>query len=454
MIGEPTSSPDGRANNAREAGGRRSISTSKTVRLSLAALSLVVVALAGSVGASASRSAGTLNVAVIAPFSGPAANLGKFISLSCYAAAEEVNKAGGILGNQFGCTPVDDTGDPADAVPAVTRALATSNISMATGLETNTAAVTVPLVNNAQVPFFTANGLPAFDKTTDAYFWRIVPSDAQNGAAYAVWAKIKKYKSAAVILQTNAGNDTAEPGILRALKNLGIKLAIKVDLPGDAASYASVVAKVIKAKPQVIITADDSQTAATFFSQYKQLNNGKVPPLITATDSLTPDYFNALQKVLGTAFVSTNISLVGYHVNPSSAAFAGYKDGLTSSSHVSPSDVPVVTGIGVIAALYDGDIVMSLAMNAANSTSGPVWNKFIATVTAPGKTKVVVHTYAEGLAALKAKKQIDYVGTGGQIHFNKYHNSAGNFSATGFNADGSPRLLSVFGGGLIANALK
>jgi hypothetical protein len=97
---------------------------------------------------------------------------------------------------------------------------------------------------------------------------------------------------------------------------------------------------------------------------------------------------------------------------------------------------------------------MALAMVAAKSTSGPVWNKYIATVTAPGKNKTVVHTFADGLAALNAKKQIDYVGTGGQILFNKYHNSAGNFSATGFNADGSPRLLSVFGGGLIAKALK
>jgi ABC-type branched-subunit amino acid transport system substrate-binding protein len=423
------------------------------VSICLATLVLAAVMLVASVGASA-RQSSTLNAAVIAPFSGPAANLGKFISLSCYAAAEEISKAGGILGNDLNCSTVDDTGDPADAVPAVTRALATSHITFATGMETNTAAVTIPLLNNAKVPFFTSNGLPAFDNTTDPYFWRLSPSDAQNGAAYAVWAKLKKYKSAAIVVQANAGNDTALPGIVKALKGLGLKLTIKLDIPGDAASYASVVARVIKTKPQVIITAADPQTAATFFSQYKQLNKGSVPPLITGTDSLTPDFFNALLKVLGQPFVTSSISLVGYHVSPNSAAFAAYKDGLTSSSHVSPSDVPVVTGIGVIASLYDGDIAMGLAMDAANSTTGSVWNNFITAVTTAGKNKVVVHTYAQGLAALKAKKQIDYVGTGGQIRFNKFHNSAGNFSATAFNADGSPRLLSVYGGGLIAKALK
>ena len=431
-----------------------SASRSRLAALCLAVAVVIASALAASGSANSNRTAGTLNAAVIAPFSGPAANLGKFISLSCYAAAQEINKAGGILGNQLNCQIVDDTGDPADAVPAVTRALATSHITFATGLETNTAAVTIPLVNNAKVPFFTANGLPAFDKTKDAYFWRIVPSDVQNGAAYAVWAHAKKYTNAAVILQTNAGNDTVKPGILHALKRLGVRLTTEIDIPGDAASYASVVSRVVNSKPQVIIAATDPQTAATFFSQYKQLNSGNVPPIITATDSLTPDYFNAMVKVLGADFVASNISLVGYHVDPKSAAFAAYKDGLTTSSHVSPSDAPIVEGIGVIAGLYDGDIVMALAMKAARSTKGSVWNSFISAVTTAGPNKVIVHTYAQGVAALNKKKSIDYVGTGGQIHFNEFHNSAGNFGATAFNADGSPRLLSVFGGGLIAKALR
>lgn len=423
-------------------------------RIGLALLAVAATALAASAGAGARSAGGTVNAAVIAPFSGPASNLGKFISLSCYAAAEEIQKAGGILGRQLNCIPVDDTGDPADAVPAVTRALATSSITMATGLETNTAAVTVPIVNNAKVPFFTANGLPAFDRTKDTYFWRLSPSDAQNGAAYVVWAKLKKYKSVAVVLQTNAGNDTVKPGILQAAKRLHVKVTVEIDLPGDAASYASVVSRVIKTKPQAVIAATDPQSAATFFSQYRQLNHGKVPPIVTATDSLTPDYFQALQKVLGTSYVSHDISLVGYHVDPSTAAFAAYKDGLSTSPHVSASDVPVVTGIGVIAALYDGDIVMALAMDEAKSTSGSVWNKRIAGVTTPGKHKVIVHTFAQGIAAIRKHKQIDYVGTGGQIHFNAFHNSAGNFSATAFNADGSPRLLDIFSGALIEKALK
>jgi len=50
-------------------------------------------------------------------------------------------------------------------------------------------------------------------------------------------------------------------------------------------------------------------------------------------------------------------------------------------------------------------------------------------VTEPGKGKVVVYTYAQGVKALKAGKKIRYYGAGGPVNFNKYNNSFGNEEA-------------------------
>jgi len=71
---------------------------------------------------------------------------------------------------------------------------------------------------------------------------------------------------------------------------------------------------------------------------------------------------------------------------------------------------------------YDNVNMIALAMIAAKSTTPSVFNPFIETITT-GST--VVHTFAQGKAALAAGKTIDYVGVEGQIHFDKYHNSAG-----------------------------
>src|SRR5690242_21878234 len=95
---------------------------------------------------------------------------------------------------------------------------------------------------------------------------------------------------------------------------------------------------------------------------------------------------------------------------------------------------------GVIASIYDGINLMGLAMQMAHSTSGPAYNADIARIAAGTPDAVAVASYATGLAALKAGRHIHYVGVGGPIHFNAFHNSPGDFSASGFTASGGPTL--------------
>ncbi len=78
---------------------------------------------------------------------------------------------------------------------------------------------------------------------------------------------------------------------------------------------------------------------------------------------------------------------------------------------------------------YDAVNVMALAMLAANSTSPAVFDKDVMTVTEPGSGKTVVTSFAAGKAALAAGKHIQYVGAGGPIVFNQWHNSTGAFEA-------------------------
>ena len=78
-------------------------------------------------GGSAATAAGsTLTVADVAPFTGPDAALGPTYLVSCDAATNAINKAGGVLGHMLGCKTVDTRGDPADAVPAVRQMYAST----------------------------------------------------------------------------------------------------------------------------------------------------------------------------------------------------------------------------------------------------------------------------------------------------------------------------------------
>ena len=229
-------------------------------------------------GSSVPTQSGPVTVGVIAPFTGPAAQFGKLLSAPCYAATDLINQAGGVLGKQFSCSAIDDTGDAADAVPNVTRAIATTtNLDLAIGLESNTAATTVPLVNAAKIPIVTTNGLVAFTTNNYPYYWRLTPSDDANGAAFAVWAVQKGYKNVAVVFQNGIGSEGNLPGLQSAMPKLGGSLGLQLTIPADAASYSSEVARVIASHPDALIWSADPQTTATFMSEYKQLNNGSLP---------------------------------------------------------------------------------------------------------------------------------------------------------------------------------
>jgi branched-chain amino acid transport system substrate-binding protein len=417
------------------------------------ATALVLAACGGSAGSTPPTQTGALSLGVIAPFTGPAAEFGTLLTAPCLAATDLINANGGIMGHQVNCTSIDDTGDPADAVPNVTRAIATtSNFDFAIGLESNTAATTVPLVNNAKIPFFTTNGLTSFTKNNYPYYYRMTPGDDANGAAFAVWAVKQGYKNAAIVFQNNIGSEGNLPGLTAAMPKLGGKIGINITIPADSASYSSEVARVIAAKPDVLIWSADPQTTATFLANYKQLNSGSLPPMVTATDSLTPDFFNAVTKVVGTDYVTHQIWLVGSYFDQTTPAFTTYKNALLADAKT--KDIaPVLSTVGPPAGAYDGINVMALAMIMAKSTVGSYYNSYILQVVTPKSGATVVSNFADGAAALAAGKTIQYIGVLGKPSFDRYHNSAGEFDANKFNVDGSATQIGTISGSQVLQLL-
>jgi branched-chain amino acid transport system substrate-binding protein len=421
--------------------------------VALAAALVLVACGGGGSGGSVPTQTGDIAIGVIAPFTGPAAEFGTLLTAPCLAATDLINAAGGVSGHKVNCTSVDDTGDPADAVPNVTRAIATTtNLDMAIGLESNTAATTVPVVDKAKVPFFTTNGLTAFTKNNYSYYYRMTPGDDANGAAFAVWAVKQGYKKVAIVFQNGIGSEGNRPGLQAAMPKLGGNIVIDKTIPADSASYSAEVAQVIAANPDVLIWSADPQTTATFMANYKQLNNGNLPAMVTATDSLTPDFYNAVTKVVGVDYVTNKIWLVGSYFDQTTPAFNTYKNALLANSKT--HDIaPVLSTVGPPAGAYDGINAMALAMIEAKTTVGSYYNSYILDIFKPKSGAVVVNNFADGAAALAQGKQIQYIGVLGQPAFDKYHNSAGEFDANKFNNDGSANQVGTISGAQVIQLL-
>jgi hypothetical protein len=174
----------------------------------------------------------------------------------------------------------------------------------------------------------------------------------------------------------------------------------------------------------------DPQSSTTFLSEYKQLA-GSLPQILGTERTSNSDWIQAVLGGIGESTFAKSLKAITPYVSFSGAGYDLYKRELLSlGAKVKNPDQYI--GHPYAISDFDAVAITALAMTMAKSTSPSVYNADVTKVTAPGGT--VVHTYAQGLAALKAGKKITYVGASGPLVFNKYHSAGRAFSYDDYDA--------------------
>lgn len=410
----------------------------------VAAVSSLVAAGCGSSGAQSPSGRGPLAFAVFNPFTGPDASFGPEQMGGCVPATALITQAGGILGHKLvSCTHADSKGDPADAVPAADKLVATtSGLVGILGPSSDEATATMPIFEKFHIPAFGDTGQAAFDRSSFKYFWRDTPADDANGYAVAFWAHHEGYSRAAVVLGNDIGSLAQDPTITRGFKRLGGTIVIDQHVPLDQSSYRTEVEQVLAARPQVILMEIDPQSSATYLSELKQLHG--LIPVIGTDITVEPQWQQAVIGALGRATVARYFTGTQPYAPAAGPAWAIFNHALLRSSSQVPNPGQWSTDPYSMAD-YDAVNIMALAMIAAKTTDPARYNDYIDRVTQPGPGKVIVHSFAAGKQALDAGKQIEYVGATGVTAFNPWHNSPGAFEATAYGSSAARSLTKVLG---------
>jgi branched-chain amino acid transport system substrate-binding protein len=149
-------------------------------------------------------------------------------------------------------------------------------------------------------------------------------------------------------------------------------------------------------------------------------------PVIGSAVAEEAPWIKAVGGAIGMAQVHRYVSGVRAHGPTKGAAWKVWNRALLASAKDVPKPKQWSYDPYSMAA-YDATNMMALAMVAAKSTKPSVYNSFIVRVTAAGRGKVEVGTFAAGKRALVAGKQIRYVGPTGPMAFDRWHNSTGAF---------------------------
>jgi len=393
---------------------------------------------------SGSSSKGGLVVADMAPFSGTDAALGPTYLVSCDGATQAINNAGGVLGHKLSCKGVDTRGDPADAVPAARQMFAsTSNLALVIGVTSDEAASVVPIINANKTVVFAMTGQSEFDSTFFPYFYRLVPPDLEESYAMIAIAKQKGYKRIALAFGNDIGSQTFIKPAISAISKAGMTLVANETLDLSANTFRTEADKIVAAHPDVILTEALGATDATFLSEVKQLNGGKMIPVIGTSACISPDWYKSVAAALGASTLASSFQADNLVVETTGNAYAAFSSAILAEKGKVGSSGNFSTYLTAPGAvhLYDGINLAALAMIEAKSTVPSVYKSDMEKIANGTPGAEVVNSFAQGAAALKAGKAIRYVGPGGPTNFDAYHDSTGIFQVDTYGTTGQVNVV-------------
>lgn len=431
----------------RASSGRPSLPSSTSLRLvvAIAAASITTVGLAACSGGTGAASGtgtdhSTITVATLGPYTGPDAALGPIMQVGCTTGANAINAAGGVLGHPVACSSADTHGDPADAVPATRKLFAsTPNLALIIGVTSDEASSVVPIINGNKMVVFAATGQSEFSHAKFDYFYRNVAPDAAESYAMVAIAQKKGFKKVALAFGNDIGSQTFVAPAIRALAKAGIAVSDNETLDLKANTFRTEASKIVDSHPDAIMTEALGPTEASFLSEVKQLNGGRMIPIIGTSTTIDPDWYKSVSQAVGAETLAANYTADNVAVETSGPGFEEFKSNLTAVKSKLPHPEnfdAYLAGFGP-AHLYDGVILSALAMNAANSTKPADYQRYIVDIGNGVPGAVEVHSYRDGVAALKAGKKVHYTGPGGPTTFDEFHNSIGLFKAMAYDAKGA-----------------
>jgi ABC-type branched-subunit amino acid transport system substrate-binding protein len=398
---------------------------------------------AGTSTSASAGSQGSIVVADLAPFSGADAALGPTYLVSCDGATQAINNAGGVLGHKLSCKSVDTRGDPADAVPATTQMFATtSNLALVIGCTSDEAASVVPIINSHKMVAFCMTGQSEFDSVHFQYFYRLVPPDLEESYAMVAIAQQLGYKKIALAFGNDIGSQTFIQPAVSAIGKAGLTLAANETLDLNASSFRTEADKIVSAHPDVIFTEALGPTDATFLSEVKQLNGGKMIPVIGTSADISPDWYKSVAAAVGAPTLATSFHADNLVTETSGPAYTPFQAAIMSERGKVGSSGDFSTYLTAPGAvhLYDGINLAALAMVEAKSTVPSVYAPFIEKIGNGSAGATVVYSFAQGLAALNQGKAIRYEGPGGPTSFDGFHDSTGIFQIDAYNTTGAVQV--------------
>jgi branched-chain amino acid transport system substrate-binding protein len=196
----------------------------------------------------------TLKIGMVAPLTGPAAETGRFQINGAKLAAEEVNKAGGVLGKQIELVIEDDQTTNPGAVLAFSKLAGDSDIPAFIGsIRSTQVHAMAPDVVKTGKPMMIGGTDPKLTHMGNPWLFRFRPNDTYSAKVIAEYGvNTLNRRKWAIVHSTDAFGTAGKNALADQLKALGAETVITQGYTNNSQDFTPVVLAVKKAGADVL----------------------------------------------------------------------------------------------------------------------------------------------------------------------------------------------------------
>ena len=215
-----------------------------------------------------------------APLTGPAATDGKSAEIAAQMAVDDINQAGGALGQKLALVSYDDQAKPDQAIFTANKLIGEDGVKLVVnGSYSASGRAAAPVFQQAGVVMISAYGVhPDITRAGD-YIFRLVHLGPPQGAATALYiGKTLGLKKVSAITMDNDYGQATMDGFLAAAGKYGIQIVNKYSYSLKDRQFGSIVESVKRDDPQAVYATGYFFTAGPLVAQLRAA--GVTAPII------------------------------------------------------------------------------------------------------------------------------------------------------------------------------
>jgi len=351
-------------------------------------------------GAAAKKGDGTLTIGTLLPQTGDLAFLGPPEFAGVQTAIDDINAAGGVLGEDVVQVKADSGDGTPDIAGAQTDKLLDANADVVLGAASSSVSLSVidKITGAGVVQFSPANTSPALDdKKTDPknLYFRTAPSDVLQGAVMANTLIEDGKTNVAILARQDSYGELLAGQIEKGIKSGGGDVATKQLYSADSTNYTAEINQVAASKPDAIVLVAFDETKKIIPGLIAK-GVGPKDQQIYFVDGNTADYSGDFKKGTLTGVKATY---------PGAELTSDFK------ARMSKTD-PKLKDFTYGPESYDATVLSALAAIQAKSDDPTTFAPDIITVSEGGTE---CSTFKECSDLLADGEDIDYQGVSGPV---------------------------------------